>query len=63
MLLKWTGNRWMITLSKEIGQKTFSENQAAKQKELLNKEKMGDVNKKFKNTFPDGELLEVKKDN
>ena len=63
MLLRWTGNRWMITLSKEMGQKTFSENQAEIQKKLLDEEKMSDINKKFKNAFPDAELLEVKKDN
>ena len=33
-LLKWTGNRWVITLSKEIGQKTFSANQAEIKKKL-----------------------------
>ncbi len=63
MLLRWTGNRWMITLSKEMGQKTFSENQAEIQKKILDEEKMSDINKKFKNAFPDAELLEVKKDN
>jgi DNA polymerase-3 subunit gamma/tau len=60
-LLVWTGNRWVITLSKEVGQKTFSETQILKKQELLNKEKNGEVYKKFKNVFSDIELLEVKK--
>ena len=60
-LLKWTGNRWVITLSKKMGQKTFSEIQGIKKKELFEQEKKGETNKKFKNIFFDGELLEVKK--
>ena len=61
-LVQWTGSRWVITLSKEIGNKTFSENQAMKKEEQLNDEKKGDIYKKFKNIFSDAELLEVKKD-
>tara|TARA_B100001123_G_scaffold234519_1_gene263132 strand:+ start:2816 stop:4519 length:1704 start_codon:yes stop_codon:yes gene_type:complete len=60
-LHEWTGNRWVITLSKEVGQKTFSKSQEIKKNELLNKEKKGEVYKKFKNIFLDGELVEVKK--
>ena len=61
-LLKWTGNRWVITLAKEQGQKTFSEIQSLKKQELLDTEKKGDVYKKFKDIFDDVELLEVKKE-
>ena len=60
-LLEWTGNRWVITLAKKTGQKTFSEMRKIKKKELFDQEKKGEINKKFKNIFPDGELLEVKK--
>ena len=60
-LVAWTGNRWVITLSKEKGAKTFLETQNIKQKELLNKEKEGEVYKNIKNIFSDAELLEVKK--
>ena len=62
-LHEWTGNRWVITLSKKIGQKTFTETENIKKKELLDREKKGEINKKFKNIFSDGELLEVKKNN
>tara|TARA_Y100000590_G_scaffold383895_1_gene454897 strand:- start:1802 stop:3469 length:1668 start_codon:yes stop_codon:yes gene_type:complete len=61
-LHEWTGSRWVITLSKQIGQKTFSEKQGIKKKELLDSEKKGEIYKKFKNIFSDGELLEVKKE-
>ena len=61
-LLEWTGTRWVITLTKKKGQKTFSELQSIKKKELLDQEKKGEIYKKFKNIFSDGELLEVKKE-
>ena len=60
-LLEWTGNRWVITLAKEVGQKTFSELKKIKTKELLELEKKGELYGKFKNIFSDVELLEVKK--
>jgi len=60
-LLEWTGKRWVITLTKKEGQKTFSELKAIKIEKLLNQEKEGETYKKFKNIFSDGELLEVKK--
>ena len=61
-LREWTGNRWLITLGKGKGQKTFSELQDTKRKEFLNQEKKGKIYQKFKNIFSDGELLEVKKE-
>ena len=60
-LLEWTGNRWVITLAKQAGQKTFSELKKIKKKEFLDQEKKSEIYKKFKNIFPDVELLEVKK--
>ena len=60
-LLEWTGKRWVITLSKEKGQRTFSELQNIKKKELLNQEKECEIYKKFKNIFSDGELVKVSK--
>jgi len=60
-LLEWTGNRWVITLTKKAGQKTFSELRDIERKELLDEEKKGEIYKKFKNIFSDVELLEVKK--
>ena len=61
-LFEWTGNRWVIALAKEAGQKTFSELKKLKKKELFNQEKNGKIYKKFKNVFLDAELLEVKKE-
>ena len=60
-LLEWTSKRWVITLTKSPGQKTFSELQSIKKKELIEQEKNGEVYKKFKEIFSDGELIEVSK--
>jgi DNA polymerase-3 subunit gamma/tau len=60
-LLEWTGNRWVITLAKEPGQKTFIELENIKQEKLLDQEKKSEVYKKFKETFSDIELIEIKK--
>jgi len=60
-LLKWTGKRWLITLTKEKGEKTFSEFQHIKVQETLENEKKGEVYKKFKSIFSDVELIEVSK--
>ena len=60
-LVEWTGNRWVITLSKEMGKKTFFETQNIKKEKLLNNEKEGKVYKNIKKIFSDAELLEVKK--
>ncbi len=60
-LLEWTGKRWVITLAKKPGQKTFSELNEINRKKFLEQEKEGNVYKKFKNIFSDAELLEVKK--
>nr|ADI19603.1 DNA polymerase III, gamma/tau subunits [uncultured SAR11 cluster bacterium HF0770_37D02] len=60
-LLKWTGKRWIITLTKSTDQKTFLEHQSINKKKLLEEEEKGEVYKKFKDIFSDGELVEVSK--
>ena len=60
-LVEWTGTRWVITLSKEMGKKTFFETKNINKEKLLNKEKEGKVYKNVKKIFADAELLEVKK--
>ena len=60
-LVEWTGSRWVITLSKEVGNKTFLEKAIIKKKEILKSEKNSELYKKFKDIFSDVELLEIKK--
>ena len=60
-LLEWTGKRWLITLTKAPGQKTFSEMQEIKKTELIQKGKNDEIYKKFKNIFSDAELVDILK--
>ena len=60
-LLEWTGKRWLITLAKEEGQKTFSETKLMEKKITLEKEKNGEFYKKFEKIFPDIELIDILK--
>ena len=59
-LLLWTGERWIISLSKKDGEKTFYEASLEKKNENLNKEKESEIAKKLFSAFSDAKLLEVK---
>ena len=58
-LLTWTGERWIISLSKNEGNKTFYEKKLFKKKENIENAKNSDVSKKFLSAFPDAELVQV----
>ena len=58
-LLKWTGERWIITLSKDQGEKTFYEKNLADKKNKLDKELNSDLVKDFVLAFPDAKLISV----
>jgi len=58
-LYEWTGNRWIITLSKKKGKPTIKENEINLKKDLLEKTKKEPIYKNFLETFPDGELIDV----
>jgi len=60
-LFEWTGSRWLITLEKKEGEKPILEKRGIEKKETFEREKEGQIYTKFKNIFPDGELIEVKK--
>ena len=58
-LHQWTGKRWVISLTKEIGQKSFIEKKIIKNNKFIEDEKKNEVYKEFKNLFPDAELVNV----
>ena len=62
-LLEWTGKRWVISLTKEVGQKSYIESKKIKNEKIIEEEKNNEVYKKFKDLFPDGELVKVDKEN
>ena len=62
-LLEWTGKRWVISLTKEIGKKNYLETKKIEEEKIIEDEKNNEVYKKFKDLFPDGELVKVEKEN
>ena len=62
-LFKWTNKRWIITLSKEEGQKTLHDKKIETKKNFLEREKQDSFYKEILNIFPDADLTDVKEDN
>ena len=58
-LYEWTGNRWIITLSKKKGKPSVKENEINLKKDLLEKAKKELIYKKILETFPDAELIDI----
>ena len=58
-LLNWTGERWIISLSKDQGEKTFYEKNILDKKNKLEKEMNNDLVKNFLSVFPDAKLVNV----
>jgi len=62
-LLKWTGERWIISLSKERGEETIYEKNLTNKKDKLAQEINSEVVKDFIAAFPDAKLIDVSEDN
>ena len=58
-LLKWTGKRWIISLSKDQGEKPFYEKSLADKKDKLTREMNSNLVKDFLSVFPDAKLVKV----
>ncbi len=61
-LLKWTGERWIISLSKELGEETIYEKNLTKKKNKLSQEMKSEVVKDFFAAFPGAKLTDVSED-
>ena len=59
-LFEWTGKRWIITFSKEKGQLSKKHKQKLDRSKLIKVAKEESVYKKFLESFPDAELIDVK---
>ena len=59
-LLDWTGERWIIMLSKKIGSKTMKEIQNQDKKNKLENIKNSNTYKKAIDLFPDLEIINIK---
>ena len=63
-LHEWTGQRWIIAFSKEIGQLSKKQKTNIEKSKIIEDAKGEDVYKKVLDLFPDAELVDVKlKDN
>ena len=58
-LLEWTGNRWIITLSKSKGDRTIYEKKNEVKKMLFEDAKKTEIYKKVMELFPNAELTNV----
>ncbi len=61
-LLAWTGERWIISLSKNSGAKTVYEKNLENKSANLLQEQKSEVAKKIFLNFPDAKLVEVRED-
>ena len=59
-LYEWTDNRWIITLSKKVGEPSAKEKKINLKKELLMKAKKNKIYKKVLENFLDAELIDIK---
>ena len=58
-LFEWTGERWIITLSKSKGEISIKEKQEKKKLEIFEKVKKSKLYKDLKTKFSDANLIEV----
>jgi|TARA_B100001079_G_scaffold133823_1_gene114709 DNA polymerase-3 subunit gamma/tau len=62
-LYEWTGKRWIIAFSKEIGQLSKKNKKKTEKINMIEREKRGYVYKKIIDSVPDAELIDIKLNN
>ena len=62
-LLRWTGERWIISLSKNSNAKSIYEQNLEQNIDRLNAFKKTETAKQIKDAFPDAKLIEIIEDN
>jgi DNA polymerase-3 subunit gamma/tau len=58
-LLQWTGERWVISLSKNMEAKSIYEKNQENKKKVINEFKESNIAKQIENAFPDAELVDI----
>ena len=59
-LFEWTGNRWIITLSKKRGEPSIKEKEINLKRSFLENAKKTEIHKKIIENFSDAELIDIK---
>ena len=62
-LFEWTGQRWIISFSKDKGKETIKEQEKNKKIKLIQDAKKTELYKEMINYFPDAELIDIKTPN
>ena len=62
-LLIWTGERWIISLSKNNNAKSMYEKNLEKKSSQLEKFEKSEITKQIKDAFPDAKLIEIEEVN
>ena len=62
-LYNWTGQRWIISLNKKIGEKTIFEKKNESKNNQINEAKKNEKIKILLEAFDDANLIDVKKEN
>ena len=62
-LLFWTGERWIISLSKNNDAKSIYEQNMEKKSSKLEEFKKSDLALQIEEAFPDAELINIKEEN
>jgi len=62
-LLLWTGERWIISLSKNNVAKSIFEKNMEKKSSKLEEFKKSDIAKQIKEAFPDAKLIDIQEEN
>jgi DNA polymerase-3 subunit gamma/tau len=61
-LLEWTGERWIISLSKNSEAKSVYEKNIEAKNNFLNEFKKGKIAKEIETAFPDAKLIDIEED-
>ena len=59
-LNEWTGQRWIIAFSKEVGKLSKKDEKYLDKTKIIENTKKEQIYKKILETFPDAELVDVK---
>ena len=61
-LLQWTGERWIISLSKNVEAKSIYEKNFENQNKIIDEFKKSKIAKDLETAFPDAKLTEIKEE-
>ena len=61
-MLQWTGERWIISLSKNSNAKSIYEKKLENKSNLIDQFQKDKITKDIKSAFPDAKLIDIKED-